>query len=85
MPDDTRQTEASKHYAAAHVAHYATKDLNKALHLYREIIADHPNSPEAGYSHAQIQNIVKSVVPQLELLAAQMDLALPNIAQAGPA
>lgn len=85
MANDARQTDAGKQYAAAHTVHYATKDLHKAIELYREIIAEHPNSPEAGYSHAQIQNIAKSVVPKQELLDVQADLALANTMYAGPA
>ncbi len=85
MANNARKTDAGKQYAAAHALHYATKDLRKALELYREIIAEHPSSPEVGYSHAQIQNIVKSVVPNQELLDIQADLALANIASAGPA
>ena len=79
MGNDIRLTEAGKQYAAAHAAHYVTKDLQKAIELYKGVIAAHPNTPEAGYCHAQIQNIVKSVVPQQELLDAQATLALNHI------
>jgi hypothetical protein len=85
MADDARQTEAGKQYAVAHAVHYVTKDLHKAIELYREIIAEHPNSPEAGYSHAQIQNIANSVVPKQQLLDLQADLALAKTAHASPA
>lgn len=53
-------TEAGKQYAAAHAAHYTTKNLHKALELYRGVVAAHPNTQDAVYSHAQIQNIVKA-------------------------
>ena len=69
-------TQAAAHYAAAHAAHYTTKDLRAALELYRSVMAAHPNSHEAEYSRTQIQNIVNTVVPSQELLNAQMDLAV---------
>ncbi len=79
MKHGTGPTEASKQYAAAHAAHYSTKDLRKALELYRSVMATHPGTPEAEYCRSQIQNIVKAVVPKRELLDAQMDLALAHI------
>jgi hypothetical protein len=39
-------------------------------------MAGHPNTKEAEYSLTQIQNIVKSVVPNERLLDAQVELAL---------
>jgi len=52
------------------------KSLRKALVLYKDIIADHPNTKEAVYCLTQIQNIVKNVVPKQRLLDAQVELAL---------
>lgn len=37
-------------------------------------MASHPNTPEAEYARMQVQNIVNSVVPEQELLDAQMKL-----------
>jgi hypothetical protein len=79
MGTETVITKASKQYAAAHEAHYKTKNLHEALELYKDITAVHPNTPEADYSLSQIQNIVKSVVPKQELLAAHLDLALAHL------
>ena len=78
MRNDTGLTEASQQYAAAHAAHYGTKDLREALELYKGIVAAHPDTQEAGYSRSQIQNIVKAVVPSQELFDAQVDLALAH-------
>lgn len=85
MKRDSRPADAAEQYAAAHTAHYATKDLPKALALYRGVMASHPNTREAGYAHAQIQNIVNSVVPDLELLDVQADLAFSHLMPRGPA
>jgi len=71
-------TEAGQLYAVAYAAHYMAKDLREALELYLGIMAGHPNTPEAGYSQSQIQNIAKAVVPRQELLDAQVDLALAH-------
>jgi hypothetical protein len=84
MRDDTNQEKAALHYAAAHAAHYKTKDLQEALELYTSVMSAHPDTPEAGYSRTQIQNIAKSVVPQQELLDAQRELILAHIKQEAP-
>lgn len=75
MINETELTKASKQYAEAYAIHYKTKDLRKALELYKGIMAEYPNTKEAEYSQAQIQNIVKSVVPNQRLLDAQVELA----------
>ena len=75
MKKANQKTEAGQQYAAAHEAHYTTKDLQDALGLYRGVMAAHPNTKEAGYSRSQIQNIVNAVVPIQELFDAQVDLA----------
>ena len=48
MKNDTGLTEASRQYAAAHAAHYETKDLREALELYRGILAAHPHPDPGG-------------------------------------
>ena len=80
MGNDSGPTEAVQQYAAAHAAHYVTKNLRQALELYKGIIAAHGDSQEAGYSRSQIQNIVNSVVPKQVLFDAQTELALAHIA-----
>jgi len=72
-------TAAGRKYAAAHAAHYATKDLYEALQLYKRVMAAYPNTREAQYSQTQIYNIVKSVVPEQDLLAAQVELTLARL------
>ena len=84
MRNDTGLTEAAQQYAAAHAAHYTTKNLHGALELYRGIMAVHPNTQEAEYSRTQIHNIVKGVVPKQELLMAQVELALAHLEDEGP-
>ncbi len=65
-----------RHYdQPARSTHYTQRDLTKALHAYDEVIAQHPESLKAGYSRAQLRNIVRSVVPSNELLAAEVRLA----------
>ena len=76
MRDDTGLTEASRQYAAAHTVHYEAKDLREALLLYKGVLAAHPDTQEAGYARSQIQNIIKEVIPERELLEAQMDRAM---------
>jgi hypothetical protein len=80
MRNDTGLTAVGQQYAAAHAAHYTTKNLHEALELYRGIMAAHPNTQESEYSRTQIQNIAKDVVPKQELLDAQVELALAHLA-----
>ncbi len=84
MTDGAVTTEVCKQYAAAYAAHYKTKDLSEALNLYRALIVAHPDTPEAGYSHSQIHNIAKSVVPQQKLLTAQINLAISYLGNKEP-
>ena len=84
MRNDTGLTEAAQQYAAAHAAHYTTKNLHRALELYRGIMAVHPNTQEAEYSRTQIQNIAKDVVPKQELLDSQVELTLAHLEHEGP-
>jgi hypothetical protein len=81
MRNVTELGVAAQQYAAAHAVHHTTKDLGKALGLYRGVMAEHPNTQEAGYSHTQIQNIVNRVVPKQDLLDAQVELALDHLAR----
>ena len=78
MRNDTGMTEASQQYAAAYAAHYGTKNLREALEFYQGIVAAHPDAQEAGYSRSQIQNIIKEVVPERELLEAQVGMAVAH-------
>jgi hypothetical protein len=77
--DQNEPTGSAHSYAAAYAAHYSERNLAAALQLYLEIIASRPNAPEAGYSRAQIHNIVHAVVPARELLDAQIGLALARL------
>lgn len=77
MSDDG--TLAARDYAAAYAAHYSGRDLAMALQLYQEIMTAHASAREAGYSRTQIQNIVNVVVPEQELLGAQVELALARL------
>ena len=79
MLDQHELTGSACAYAAAYTAHYSERDLAAALQLYRELIAERPNAPEAAYSRAQIQNIINAVVPAQELLDAQIALALVRL------
>jgi hypothetical protein len=78
MRNGAGYTEAGQRYAAAHAAHYRTKDMREALELYKGVMAAHPDTREAGYSRTQIQNIVNTVVPKHELFDAHLDLALAH-------
>ena len=55
-----------------------------ALQLYKKVMASHPSTLEAGYSRAQVQNIVNTVVPKQELLDAQIELALAHFERDSP-
>jgi hypothetical protein len=73
--DHRAPAEAAREYAAAYAAHYSERDLATALQLYKKLTASHAGAGEAGYSRTQIQDIVKLVVPEQELLDTQMKLA----------
>ena len=79
MRDQGEPTGSGGAYAAAHAAHYSDRNLAAALQLYIELIASRPNAPEAGYARAQVENIVRAVVPAQELLNAQIELALARL------
>ena len=80
MNNEATSTKAEQDYAAAHTAHYKTKDLTVALELYQGVMTVHPDTPESEYSRSQIQNIAKSVVPKQELVEAEMALARTHLA-----
>ena len=84
MKKHTANDEAVRNYEAAHMVHYQTKDLHEALGLYKGVMASHPDTPEAGYSRTQIQNIAKSVVPKQELLDAEIELVLTHLDKEEP-
>ena len=71
----TELTESGLHYAEAYAAHYTRRDLPAALQLYREVVESYPDTQEAEFSRMQVRNIVHAVVPQEELLDAEIDLA----------
>ena len=78
MKNRNSVTVAEKDYTKAHDMHYKTKDLPKAFKLYRGIIADYPETEEAGYSLSQVQNIVNAVVPKQEVMDAIVALTLAH-------
>ncbi len=75
MSESRLSTEARQKYTTAYAAQYTTKDTHKAFTLYADIIADHPNTEEAGYAKSQIQNIVKSFVPEEKFMDSLVGLA----------
>lgn len=83
MRTETAPTEASRQYAAAYAAHYTGRDLPSALQLYQNLMASHPSAQEAGYARMQVQNIVNAVVPEPELLEAQIKLVLVHFEHDG--
>ena len=74
----TEQTtpETSRLYATAHTVHYVSKDLRRALELYWEIVVEHSKTQEAENAKAQIENIVRAVVPKEVLFETQIECAL---------
>ena len=84
MEDQAERAGSCRDYAAAHAAHYSKRNLAGALRLYRDLIASRPNAPEAAYSRAQIRNIVHGVVPEQELLDAQIEQALARLDRREP-
>ena len=84
MKEDTGLSKIGRKYVEAHEAHYKKKDLDRALGLYGAIIAAHPDTREAGYSRTQVMNIVRSVVPEKEMLDALVEMALTHLDRDGP-
>lgn len=85
MKNEQSFTGVLEQYAAAYLEHYTTKDLNKALGLYRSIMTTYPDSKEAGYSRTQVLNIVNSVMPKVDIFNAQVDLLLTHLKSGSPA
>jgi hypothetical protein len=79
MMNAVAPSRAAQDYEAAYAAHYSQRDLRMALRLYTKLIASHDNTREAVYSRAQIQNIVRAVVPGEELRDAEVQLALSRL------
>ena len=80
MQQDTTPAVGER-YAVAYKTQYGAKDMQVALDLYKAIIAEHPDTQEAGYSRSQIGNIVKAVVPKQELIDAQLALVSACLAR----
>ena len=76
MRHDPTPDDVAGRYAAAHAAHYAAGNLRQAIGLYEAILAEHNETPEAGYARSQIENIVRALVPRAVLFQAGVDLAL---------
>jgi hypothetical protein len=83
MRNETEPTEASQEYTVAYAAHYSGRDLPLALRLYKKLMASYPSTREADYSRMQVQNIVNAVVPNQELLDAQMELVRVHFEREG--
>jgi hypothetical protein len=81
MKNRNNVTVAGQDYTRAHDMHYKTKDLPKAFKLYGGIIADYPETKEAGYSLTQVQNIVNAVIPKKEVMDALVALTLAHFEQ----
>ena len=79
MSDDGALMEAAREYAAAYAAQYSQRELAVALELYERLITSHPSAREAGYSRTQIQNIANAVVPEQDLLDAQIELVFAHL------
>lgn len=79
MRNDIVVTEVGQQYAAAHAAHYGSKDLREALTLYKALLAAHPDTTEAAYSRSQIQNIAKAAVSDQTLSDAHVDVAMAHL------
>ena len=81
MQDDQTKSDAKLLYKEAHVAQYKDKDLLSALALYKQIVAAHPDDPEAGYSRSQIHNIATNVIPKQELMEVHVKLVMAHLEQ----
>lgn len=81
MKHDAEPSKADREYAVAHAAHYGKKDLNQALALYLEVMAAYPATREAGFARSQIRNIAKAVVPEQDLLGAEVHLIETHLAE----
>ena len=84
MKNKHKITLEGEDYSKAYDMHYKTKDLPKAFNLYRGVIADYPNTDEAGYSLSQVHNIVNTVVPKQEVMDALVAMTLAHFKQDVP-
>jgi hypothetical protein len=84
MSDDGALTAAARAYGVAYAAQYSQRDLAVALQLYERLIASHPSAREAGYSRTQIQNIAGAIVPEQDLLDAQIELVFAHLESQTP-
>lgn len=75
MNNEKKQTKAGQQYADAYETHYGSQNLKGAFAAYKQILADFPDSREAGYASSQIQNIVNATVPKAKRLESQIKLA----------
>ena len=82
---DTELTETGRQYAAAYTAQYTARDLPAALQLYLKLIKSYPDAREASYARTQVQNIINTVVPEEELLDAEVVLAVAQFEHQGSA
>ena len=64
------KTEAQRIYSEANILRYSKGGTAQALDLYKQVIADYPESPEAEYSHNQI-SIIESASATLAGKEAQ--------------
>lgn len=74
-----RDGAASRDYAVAYATHYSDRNLVTALELYQELVTAYPDAREAGYTRTRMAKIVGSVVPQADLLDAQLALAFEDL------
>ena len=81
MKNRNNATATDQNYTKAHDMHYKTKDLPRAFKLYRSIIADYPETEEAGYSLSQVKNIMNEVVPKQEVMDTLVALTLAHFEQ----
>lgn len=79
MGNVTNSIESNREYVVAHAAHYAERDIPRALQLYSTLMHSYPNAKESEYAHTQIQNIANAIVPKQELLDAQLELVLTHL------
>ena len=85
MRDIEAPTEAAWQYTEAYEAQYTAKDLRMALDLYQVLMGAHPDAAEAGYARAQVRNIAGHVIPDQELLEAQLEMAYTHLPREAPA
>ena len=79
MRTENELTEPGRQYVAAYTAHYTARDLPLALRLYQKLMVSYPNTQEADYARMQVPNIANAVVPQQQVLDAQIELVLGHI------